>query len=68
MLPRDGKFGNKNSAGEWSGIVREIMDKVRDRSFIHLLPPASAVEVIESEPSFCVCVCVSTLTAEPFDL
>ena len=35
----------------------------------HFLPPASAVEVIESEPSFCVSVClsVSTLTAEPFD-
>ncbi len=35
-----------------------------------LLPHASAVEVIESEPSFClcVCVCVSTLTAKPFDL
>ena len=35
-----------------------------------LLPPASAVEVIESEPSFrlCVCVCVSTLTGELFGL
>ncbi len=34
------------------------------------LPPASAVEVIESEPSFCVsvcvCVCVNTLTAKPY--
>ncbi len=35
-----------------------------------LLPPASAVEVIESEPFVCVCVClcVRTLTTEPFDL
>ncbi len=30
------------------------------------LPPASAVEVIESE--LCVCVSVSTLKAKPFDL
>ncbi len=37
-------------------------------SVIYLLPPVSAVQVIESEPSLCVCVCVcvSTLTAEPF--
>ncbi len=33
---------------------------------ISLLPPASAVEVIESEP--CVCLCFRTLTVEPFDL
>ena len=35
-----------------------------------LLPPASAVEVIESVPSVCLSVCpsVSTLTSEPFDL
>ena len=34
------------------------------------LPPASAVEVIESEPCVCVSVCVSvsTLKAELFDL
>ena len=40
------------------------------------LPPASAVEVIETEPFVCVCVCecvcvclfVSALTAEPFDI
>ncbi len=34
------------------------------------LPPASVVEAIEAEPSFCVSVClyVSTLTAELFDL
>ncbi len=29
-----------------------------------LLPPRSAVKVIESEPSFCVSVCVSTLMAK----
>ena len=38
------------------------------------LPPASAVEVIKTVPSVCVCVClsvclfVSALTAEPFDI
>ena len=34
------------------------------------LPPASAVEVIETEPSVCVsvCPCVNTLTAEPIDV
>ena len=34
------------------------------------LPPASAVEVIKTEPSVCVSVCVSVsvLTAEPFDI
>ncbi len=35
------------------------------------LPPASAVEVIETEPfvclSVCMCLFVSALTAEPFD-
>ncbi len=30
------------------------------------LPPASAIEVIKTEPSACVCVSVSTLMAEPF--
>ena len=43
-----------------------------DSQHLQLLPPASAVEVIESEPCFSVCVSVclsvSTLTAEPFDL
>ncbi len=37
-----------------------------------LLPPASAVEVIEMEPFVCLCVCVclfvSALTAEPFNI
>ncbi len=35
-----------------------------------LLPPASAVEVIESVPSVCVCVCpsVNALTAERLDV
>ena len=36
MLPRDGKFGNKNSKGVWSGIVREIMDKVKYLYFTHI--------------------------------
>ena len=47
---------------------------------VELLPPASAVEIIEMEPFVCVCVCVcvcvwvgvclfvSALTAEPFDI
>ncbi len=40
------------------------------RNYFAFLPPASVVEVIESEPSFreCVCLSVNTLTAEPFDL
>ncbi len=45
-----------------------------ERQTTYLLPPASAVEVIESVPSVCVCVCLSvclsfsTLTTEPFDV
>ncbi len=31
------------------------------------LPPVSAVKVIKTEPSVCVCPSVSTLMAEPFD-
>ncbi len=38
----------------------------------YLFPPASAVEGIKSVPSVCVCVSVclsvSALTAEPFDI
>ncbi len=38
-------------------------------SFYHrFLPPTSVVEVIESEPSFRLCVSTNTLTAKPFDL
>ena len=32
------------------------------------LPSASAVEVIKMEPSVCVCLSVSALTAEPFGI
>ncbi len=28
MIPRDGKFGNRDKYGNWSGIVREVMEKV----------------------------------------
>ncbi len=35
-------------------------------SYWSLLPPASAVQVIESVPSFCLLVCA--LTAEPFEI
>ena len=39
-------------------------------SIFKFLPPASVVEVIESEPSFCVhvCLCATTLMVEPLDL
>ena len=47
----------------WHAVYKQICK---------LLPPASAVEVIETEPFVCLCVCVcqlvSTLTAERIDL
>ncbi len=56
-----------------SWIPADFMDDTADKLLI-LLPPASAVEVIETVLSVCVCVCVcvcpcvSALAAEPFDI
>ena len=51
-------------------VMKDVLTQLNQS--IVFLAPASAVEVIESELSFrlcvCVCVCVSTLMGEPFDL
>ena len=52
----------RNYTTEDSSNPNILFKQVRE----HSLPPVPAVEVIESEP--CFCVCVRTLTVKPFDI
>ena len=72
LYPRSGAQHLTNPYGQKDRqrVIQQspFLNFARQKAFF-LLPPASAVEVIESVLSVCLSVCpsVSTLTAEPFD-
>ena len=66
------RYPNIKASGDWHiqvticqtpimlpNSLSYILWKAPQTPMPQLLPPASAVEVIESEPSFCLCVCLS---------
>ena len=45
--PRDGKWGTKEESGEWSGIIKDLIDEVADLSICSLILSEARAKVVD---------------------